>query len=130
MGQRIAEARARLGLTKAELARRVGVKWRKLQKWESEGQIPETSSLPALARGLEMTIEELMGTTDGQPPQFAAWAAFLAEVAAEGDALTEMEGRALRTIFWPTGVEPTVRGYWQALVMVRTGTKRREPKGE
>lgn len=130
IAQRIAGARERLGLTKAELGRRVGVRWRKVHKWEEEGQLPESKILPALARGLEMTVDELLGVAAGMDPPFAAWGLFLKGVAAEGDALSELESRALRTIYWPTGTEPTVRGYWQALTMLRTGTKRREPPKE
>lgn len=129
IGVRIAEARERLGITKAELARRIGkptkAGWRLIHKWEEEGQNPDSESLAMLARGLEVTTDELMGIAAGQDPPFASWHAFVAELAAEGDALTEDEGRGLKSIFWGVGREPTVRGYWSALTMLRNGTRDR-----
>lgn len=125
IGRRIAEAREGLGLNKAELARRIGKSWRLLHKWEEGDQNPDRESLALLARELGMTIEELMGIAAGQDPPFAAWGAFLIEVESEGDALSDDEARALRSIVWPTGREPTVRGYWNALGTIRTGTRRR-----
>lgn len=124
IGRRIAEARKRLGLTKSGLGRAVGRKgksaYRIVKKWEEEGQHPDPDSLARLTEVLGVTIEELMGVAAGQEPPFPAWGVFLAELVAEGDALSDDEARGLKSMVWPNGEVPTPRSYWALLSMLRT----------
>lgn len=67
-----------------------------------------------------MSRDELLDVAAGHEPAFDAWGAFLSELEAEGDALTEDEARALRSLVWPTRKVPSARSYWHALSMLRT----------
>lgn len=61
MGQLIAEARADLGITQEEAARRIGVGYRTYQKWEEGRNSPYPRNLKAASRVFGRTVEELGG---------------------------------------------------------------------
>jgi transcriptional regulator with XRE-family HTH domain len=60
IGQRIARARHRLGLTQLALSQRIGVDPMQVSRWE-RGRTPRTGTLLAIARALELTLEEIVG---------------------------------------------------------------------
>jgi transcriptional regulator with XRE-family HTH domain len=105
-------------MTKAELARRLGVRWPTVHDWINGKSVPKPDHLRMIAEVLPVTLEELMGVAAGQDPPFAAWAEFLGT--AEGAAITPDERRALQAIPWPPGREPTVASYHVALASLRT----------
>lgn len=111
------------GVTKAELARRVGCNWRQVHSWVTGEKAPSADSLRKIAEALPVTLEELLGVATGQAPPFAAWDAFLATD--EGAVMADDERRTLQAIPWPPGREPTVASYQIALASLRA-TKARE----
>jgi transcriptional regulator with XRE-family HTH domain len=127
VGDRIAEARERLGWTKAELARRIGKPgkngWRLIQKWEKGEQRPDRESLMLLAGVFGVSIEELLGVAEGQDPPFEAWRDFI--TTAEGRSMDAGERRMLQAIAWPPGREPTLVGYLMMLAALRSGSRAR-----
>lgn len=60
IGRRIAEARRALGLTHEELARRVGVNWRTVQRWQKGDNLPPVHRLLAVAETLGIPTHELV----------------------------------------------------------------------
>lgn len=122
IAERLVEALRLAGMTKAELARRLGVRWPTVHDWTTGKSTPRPEHLRSIAEVLPVTLEELMGVAAGQDPPFAAWAAFLAT--AEGAAITPDERRTLQAIPWPPGREPTVASYQIALASLRTTTTR------
>jgi transcriptional regulator with XRE-family HTH domain len=68
LGERIAFARERAGLSTAQLARRLGVKTRTLANWEREVTVPRTNRLVMLAQFLNVTPAWLLeGEADYAP---------------------------------------------------------------
>jgi transcriptional regulator with XRE-family HTH domain len=63
VGQRIREARLALGWTHEELARRMGVNWRSVQRWQS-GQLPRLETLIRLAETLGLPRSYLVESAD------------------------------------------------------------------
>lgn len=68
LGRRIQWLRRRKGLERSELAERLGVSRQRVGNWERGGNTPSVASLPALARELGVTIDELV---TGEPPRVA-----------------------------------------------------------
>ena len=66
---KIKERREALGLTRAQVADRMGVSKVAVQKWEIGKANPSADKLPALAGLLGCTIDELFGK--GDPSQAA-----------------------------------------------------------
>ena len=66
---KIKERREALGLTRVQLADRMGVSKVAVRKWEMGMTNPSADKLPALAGLLGCTIDELFG--QGDPPQAA-----------------------------------------------------------
>ncbi len=61
-GKRLARIRKACGLTQAELAERVGLSRRMLAYYEAQSQhIPSASILPALAKALKCSSDQLLG---------------------------------------------------------------------
>ncbi len=71
LGGRIAFARARAGLSTAQLARRLGVKTRTLANWEREATVPRTNRLVMLAQFLNVTPAWLLEGEADYAPQAA-----------------------------------------------------------
>jgi transcriptional regulator with XRE-family HTH domain len=59
MSQSIGDARAALGLTQAELARRVKVDVRTLARWEAGETHPTRRNLRRLAKALGVSVSDL-----------------------------------------------------------------------
>jgi transcriptional regulator with XRE-family HTH domain len=57
----IARYRKDLGLTQEELARRLGITFQAVSKWETGQTVPDTVLLPSLARELNVSVDKLMG---------------------------------------------------------------------
>ncbi|MBQ7826752.1 MAG: helix-turn-helix transcriptional regulator [Clostridia bacterium] len=60
IGRNIAFYRRRAGLTQTELSRRLGVTPQAVSKWERELCCPDILFLPALARNLKVTVDQLL----------------------------------------------------------------------
>ena len=60
IGQRISESRRALGMKQEELAEAMGVSAQAVSKWENDLSCPDISILPALAKKLGMTVDELL----------------------------------------------------------------------
>ena len=60
LGPRLCNLRRIRGLRTAELAERVGVSVRTLNSWLGQGTCPPVWHLLALARALEVTVDELL----------------------------------------------------------------------
>ena len=70
LDNRLREERARLGLTQAELAERVGVSRKTINTVENGVFVPSTALALRLARALGTTVEQLFqlpGGGDGEP---------------------------------------------------------------
>ena len=63
VGRRIREARLAHGWTHEELARRMSVNWRSVQRWQS-GQLPRLETLVRLAETLGLPHGYLVESTD------------------------------------------------------------------
>lgn len=61
IGNRIRQARERLGITQEELAFRIGSKQGAISKYESGSRAIHLSELPELARALEVPVAYLFG---------------------------------------------------------------------
>ncbi len=59
LGQRIADARVALGMTQTDVARAMGVVQVSVSDWETGGNRPDIRRLPALAKLLQVSLEEL-----------------------------------------------------------------------
>lgn len=60
-GQRLAKFRQAKGFTQAELGKKVGLSPRMVAYYETETEHPPTNYLPAFAKVLKVTIDELLG---------------------------------------------------------------------
>lgn len=56
----IKKAREKAGLTQQELADKLGIGQSAVAMWESQGFLPRTDKLPALAKILGCSIDELL----------------------------------------------------------------------
>lgn len=63
LGARLRRARLERGLTQKDLAARVGVDWRQVQRWEDDGRRPRPAALARLAQALEVSTADLLGPT-------------------------------------------------------------------
>jgi putative transcriptional regulator len=66
LGNRLKEARSRLGLTQTELAERIGVSRKTINTVENFVFVPSTTLALMLARMLNTTVEELFYVIDGE----------------------------------------------------------------
>ena len=65
IGSRIAQKRKALGLTQEGLASQLGISSQAVSKWENDISAPDIGLLPALAKALNCTTDELLsGKTD------------------------------------------------------------------
>ena len=65
IGSRIAQKRKTLGLTQEALAAQLGISSQAVSKWENDISAPDIALLPALAKALNCTTDELLsGKTD------------------------------------------------------------------
>lgn len=61
-GQRLAELRKARGFTQQEFADEVGISRRMVAYYEGQSQHPPTTHLPVMARVLNLSTDELLGT--------------------------------------------------------------------
>jgi len=66
LGEAIKKARLEAGLTKAEIARRLGVDWTTVWSWEVNRRVPLTKHLLALMRILPTLKDHLDGDGNGE----------------------------------------------------------------
>jgi transcriptional regulator with XRE-family HTH domain len=123
IGERIDAAMRRAKVSQAELARRIGVRPEEISKWRRGPGKPRADTLRLLAAELRVTVDELLGVAAGQDPPFPAWADFLSTP--EAASLDDGERRALQSLAWPPGREPTLAGYLMTLAALRGGTRPR-----
>lgn len=62
-GTRLVELRKAAGFTQQDLADTVGVSRRMIAYYEVQSEHPPTTLLPAIAQALEVTTDELLGST-------------------------------------------------------------------
>lgn len=60
IGEFICRLRKEKGLTQAELSERLGISNRTVSKWENGDGLPDIAMLPALAKELNITVDELL----------------------------------------------------------------------
>jgi transcriptional regulator with XRE-family HTH domain len=65
LGQRVAERRKAQGLTQAELATRLGISQQLVASYEGGRRRLPVALLPALAQHLAVSVETLLGLTNG-----------------------------------------------------------------
>jgi transcriptional regulator with XRE-family HTH domain len=59
-GKRLQKLRERVGLSQSQLARAIGIPVKSLQNWEAERVLPRVDVVPRLARGLSVSLDELL----------------------------------------------------------------------
>ena len=64
-GQKLRELREIAGYTQQALADEVGVQWLTIQRYESQGRVPDVLLAKRLARALGVTLDELLCDVDG-----------------------------------------------------------------
>lgn len=69
VGRQIKHFRELAGLSKSELARRVGVSPTAVHNWEENGVLPRIDASHALAQALEVSFVQLMSGDDGPEAQ-------------------------------------------------------------
>ena len=67
MAQRLVELRQKAGLTQTELAAAIGVAVSNIAFWELKGTPPRGEVLPALAKALAVSVDELLGAAPVKP---------------------------------------------------------------
>ena len=67
IGQRIAEARKKLGLSQEALGEKLGVSRQAISKWESDASVPEIDKLIVLSRLFSVSIGWLLGVEEETP---------------------------------------------------------------
>ena len=72
LARRLVELRQGAGLTQPELAERIGTNPSNIAFWELSGTAPRGEILPALARALGVSIDELLGVTPPKPKRTVA----------------------------------------------------------
>ena len=68
IGKRIAQLRKEKGFTQEELAQQMEVSAQAVSKWENDLTCPDISSLPKLAKLLDVTVDELLSGKEEQAP--------------------------------------------------------------
>lgn len=69
-GQRLAKIRRAKGLTQTELGQRIGASQRAMHHYEKKAEFPPVQKIIELARALDMTVDELLGTGDNGGPRY------------------------------------------------------------
>lgn len=109
VGGQIRRYRELAGLTKSDLARRVGVSPTAVHNWEENGVMPRMAMLFALEKALDVDFMELWGSNRGADPIQAAPAPGQPEVS-RGDRLDQFR-RQIAALFEvaPDRVDITIR---------------------
>lgn len=61
LAKNICRYRKEKGLTQEELAKKLGLTFQAISKWETAQTLPDITLLPKLSRILEISIDKLMG---------------------------------------------------------------------
>ena len=69
-GRRLAKIRRAKGLTQTELGLRIGASQRAMHHYEKKAEYPPVQKIIELARALDMTVDELLGTGDNGSPHY------------------------------------------------------------
>jgi transcriptional regulator with XRE-family HTH domain len=69
LGQRIARLRRERGWTQDQLSEKVGVHSRHISRWETDRNRPSARTLERLAEIFEVSWDDLVRTSDQQPPE-------------------------------------------------------------
>lgn len=127
--ERIRDLQERKDVSSTQLAKAADVTWHTAQRWalppERGGSVPEARQLPAIARELGVTIDELMRVYDGHEPPYESWQAFR-----ETDTFRRLNERQRRLVAahpWDDDEEPTL-GSWLAIAEGHLSTRKKEPK--
>jgi transcriptional regulator with XRE-family HTH domain len=64
VGQRVAEARRRVGLTQVQLAEKLGVSQQVITFWEREAPAPKAEMLAKLSQVLGASADDLLGISE------------------------------------------------------------------
>lgn len=116
MWERIDELATRKKVTTQQLATAAGVTWAAAKRWrqpkERGGAEPSGENLGAIAKVLEVTVEEILQVYDGHEPPFSSWAAFKATDAYAR--LTVEQRKRIAAHWWADGEEPTLAS-WLAM---------------
>lgn len=116
LGDRLMRLREERGLSRAELARRVGVSNQAATAWERAGSQPHMRHLRRIASVLGVGLEDLSPPVDDEVAAAGAWAAFLATP--EGQSMSPEERQTLSSIDWQDR-EPTPQVLAALLAVVR-----------
>ena len=92
IGAHIGALRKNRGMTQAELGERMGVTFQAVSKWERGETLPDTAILPALAAGLETSVDFIL--SGGEPAVRYRGTIRLSDMA-EGLSCLETMGRKL-----------------------------------
>lgn len=69
LGSVIADRRKEKKMTQLELAQKLGVTDKAVSKWERDLSCPDMGTLPALARELDLSLDELLQGRAGKAPE-------------------------------------------------------------
>ncbi len=69
LGGVIADRRKEKKMTQLELAQKLGVTDKAVSKWERDLSCPDIGTLPALARELDLSLDELLQGRAGKAPE-------------------------------------------------------------
>lgn len=111
----IREARKLRGLSKTELGVKLGIQkeraYRRVHAWETNETQPSRENVFALARELDLKLEDWAGALQGTEPTNDEWSRFKGQAGA----LTDEEVRFLRTLWLPDDAKPGP-GWYDALL--------------
>ncbi len=123
--ERIDDLANRKGVTTQELATAAGVTWTAAKRWrkpkEKQGSVPKGAQLPAIARVLGVTLDELMQSFDGHEPPYDSWSAF--KGTATYERLSERQRTLVSSHPWDEDEEPSL-GSWLALAEAHLAARR------
>ena len=72
IGENIRNYRKKNDLTQEEFAERLGVTYQSVSRWENGNTYPDIELLPAIAKVLGITLDELMGMTEEEKERRAS----------------------------------------------------------
>ncbi|MFH1154918.1 MAG: helix-turn-helix transcriptional regulator [Pseudomonadota bacterium] len=96
-GGRLAQMRKAMGLTQAELGRRIGVSQRIIHHYENKAEYPPAQKLIDLAHALNRSIDELLGVMNGREEDYQDIKPMLAKKLRRASQLPPNDIRALAT---------------------------------
>lgn len=123
--ERIDDLAVKKGVTTQQLATAAGVTWAAAKRWrqpkEKGGAEPSGENLGAIAKVLEVTVEEILQVYDGHEPTFGTWQAFKATDAYAR--LTPEQRKRIAAHWWAEDEEPTLAS-WLAMAEAHLAARR------